>query len=130
MFALWKSFSPHRMWVVFFGPPRSTRATASRRARSITESESSSVFATQAVFPSGATATPRGLSFVSTRAVTNSAEAPSQFGRKSRRSSSGVRRTRATSFSTSMTATRFDPALVATAVFPSGVKATSVTSAK
>ena len=88
------------------------------------------MFATQAVFPSGATATPRGLSFVSTRATTNSAEAPSQFGRKSRRSSSGVRRTRLTSLSTSMIAARFDPALVATAVFPSGVKATSVMSAK
>ncbi len=130
MFALWKSCSPQRMCVLCFGPPRSTRATTASRATSITLSESSSVFATQAVAPSGATVTPRGLSFTGTRAITNSAEAPSQFGSTSRRSSSEVRFTSDTSFSTSITATLSVPALVAKAFFPSGVMATSVTSAK
>ncbi len=64
------------------------------------------------------------------RVVTNSAEAPSQFGSSSRRSSSELRLTSATSFATSITATWSVPALVAKAFFPSGVKATSVTSAK
>ena len=128
--ALWNSCSPQRMCVTVLGPPRSTRATASLAARSITLSESSSVLATHAVAPSGATAMPRGLSLDRDAGDHELGRGAEPVREHVPASSSGVRASSASSFSTSMTATRSVPALVATAVFPSGVNATSVTSAK